>query len=44
MILSMGRTWRLGPEPEYLTLPGTRRPPGLGRLDDWDKVFRSGEA
>lgn len=43
MILSIGRTWRLGPEPEYLTVwhaPGT----GLSRLDDWDKVFRSGEA
>jgi len=43
MILSIGRTWRLGPEPEYLTVwhtPGV----GLSRLDDWDKVFRSGEA
>ena len=43
MVLSIGRTWRLGPEPEYLTVWHT---PGgdLGRLDDWDKVFRSGEA
>ena len=43
MILSMGRTWRLGPEPEYLTVWYTPTA-GLGRLDDWDKVFRSGEA
>jgi hypothetical protein len=43
MILGIGRTWRLGPEPEYLTVwhtPGA----GLGRIDEWDKVFRSGEA
>jgi hypothetical protein len=42
-ILSIGRTWRLGPEPEYMTIwhtPGA----GLERIDDWDTVFRSGEA
>ena len=43
MILSMGRTWRLGPEPEYMTVWYTPTA-GLGRIDDWDKVFRSGEA
>jgi hypothetical protein len=43
MILNMGRTWRLGPEPEYMTVWYTATA-GLGRLDDWDKVFRSGEA
>jgi hypothetical protein len=43
MILSMGRTWRLGPEPEYMTVWHTPTA-GLGRLDDWDTVFRSGEA
>ena len=43
MILSVGRTWRLGPEPEYMTVWYTPTA-GLGRLDDWDKVFRSGEA
>ena len=43
MILSMGRTWRLGPEPEYLTVWSTPTA-GLARIDDWDKVFRSGEA
>jgi hypothetical protein len=43
MILSVGRTWRLGPEPEYLTAWYTPTA-GLGRIDEWDKVFRSGEA
>jgi hypothetical protein len=43
MILNMGRTWRLGPEPEYMTVWYTPTA-GLGRIDDWDKVFRSGEA
>jgi hypothetical protein len=43
MILSIGRTWRLGPEPEYLTAWYTPSA-GLGRIDDWDRIFRSGEA
>lgn len=43
MILSIGRTWRLGPEPEYMTVWHTPAA-GLGRLDEWDKVFRSGAA
>jgi hypothetical protein len=43
MILSIGRTWRLGPEPEYMTVWHAPTQ-GLARLDDWDKVFRSGEA
>jgi hypothetical protein len=43
MILSIGRTWRLGPEPEYLTAWHTPSA-GLGRIDDWDRIFRSGEA
>src|SRR5512145_2369988 len=41
--LMLGRTWRLGPEPEYLTVwhsPAF----GLERFDDWERVFRSGEA
>lgn len=42
LILSIGRTWRLGPEPEYLTI--WYAPAGLARLDGWDEVFRSGEA
>jgi hypothetical protein len=43
LILSAGRTWRLGPEPEYMTVWHTPTP-GFGRIDDWDKVFRSGAA
>jgi len=43
MILSVGRTWRLGPEPEYMTVWYTPTA-GLGRIDEWDRVFRSGEA
>jgi hypothetical protein len=43
MIFSIGRTWRLGPEPEYLTVWYTPTA-GLKRIDDWDEVFRSGEA
>jgi hypothetical protein len=42
-VLMLGRTWRLGPEPEYL---GVWHSPafGLERLDDWERVFRGGEA
>jgi hypothetical protein len=43
MILGIGRTWRLGPEPEYMTVWHTPAA-GLARIDEWDKVFRSGEA
>jgi hypothetical protein len=40
---SAGRTWRLGPAPEYLTVWHS---PGLGfeRIDAWDRIFRSGHA
>lgn len=43
LILSVGRTWRLGPDPEYMSVwhtPGA----GLERLDAWDRIFRHGEA
>lgn len=43
LVLSIGRTWRLGPEPEYMTVwhsPAAE----FSRIDEWDKVFRSGEA
>ena len=43
MILSVGRTWRLGPEPEYMTVWYTPTA-DFGRIDEWDRVFRSGEA
>jgi hypothetical protein len=41
LLLNLGRTWRLGPEPEYL---GVWHSPaaGLERLDAWDHLFRSG--
>jgi hypothetical protein len=43
LILNIGRTWRLGPEPEYLAVWHT---PGksLERLDEWESIFASGEA
>jgi hypothetical protein len=43
LLLSAGRTWRLGPEPEYVHVwysPGC----GLDRIDAWERIFRSGEA
>jgi hypothetical protein len=43
LVWSAGRTWRLGPEPEYVHVwhsPGQ----GLERLDGWERVFRGGEA
>jgi len=43
LILSVGRTWRLGPAPAYMTVWHTPKA-GLDRLDEWDRVFRSGEA
>ena len=43
MLLSVGRTWRLGPEPEYMTVWYTPTG-GFGRIDDWDEIFRSGAA
>src|SRR5262245_23913667 len=42
-VLMLGRTWRLGPEPEYLTVWHSPAY-GLERFDDWERVFRSGEA
>jgi hypothetical protein len=43
MILSMGRTWRLGPEPEYMTVWYTPEG-GLARIGEWDRIFKSGVA
>ena len=43
LVLSVGRTWRLGPEPGYMTVWHTRNA-GLDRIDAWDRIFRSGEA
>ncbi len=43
LILNVGRTWRLGPEPEYLAVWYTPDF-GLERITDWERVFTSGEA
>lgn len=43
LVLNLGRTWRLGPEPEYLGVWYTPAA-GVGRLDDWDRIFRGGAA
>jgi hypothetical protein len=43
LVMSVSRTWRMGPEPEHLAVwhsPGF----GLERLDEWDRIFRSGAA
>lgn len=43
VVLNVGRTWRLGPEPAYVCVwhsPGK----GLERLGEWEAIFASGEA
>jgi len=37
------RTFRLGPEPEYITVWDSPDA-GLERIDAWDRIFRAGEA
>jgi hypothetical protein len=43
LVLGAARTWRMGPEPEHL---GVWQSPGFGfeRIDDWERIFRSGAA
>jgi hypothetical protein len=43
LVWSAARTWRMGPTPEYI---GVWYSPGFGfeRFDDWERMFRSGEA
>jgi hypothetical protein len=43
LILNIGRTWRIGSEPEYMCVWNT---PGKGveRLGEWEKIFSTGEA
>jgi hypothetical protein len=43
MAVMLGRTWRIGPEPEYMCVWYTKDS-GLDRLDAWESVFRSGGA
>jgi len=40
LIIRAGRTWRLGPEPEYLCVWSTPNA-GLERIDAWDREFRT---
>jgi hypothetical protein len=42
-VLMLGRTWRLGPEPEYMCVWHSAAA-GFERIDDWERVFRAGEA
>jgi hypothetical protein len=42
-VLLLGRTWRIGPEPEYMCVWHTKDH-GLERIDEWERVFRAGEA
>lgn len=42
LLLYLGRTWRIGGEPEYLAVYYTRDS-DLDRLDDWDAIFKSGD-
>jgi hypothetical protein len=43
LLANLGRTWRLGPEPEYFAVWHTPDQ-GLDRIDDWDRIFREGAA
>jgi hypothetical protein len=39
LILNAARTWRIGPQPEYLTVWWSPQA-GFARLDDWERTFR----
>jgi hypothetical protein len=43
LIVNLGRTWRMGPEPEYLAIWNTPTR-GLERLGEWASIFASHEA
>ena len=43
LLLNVGRTWRIGPEPEYMAVWYTPDS-GLERFTEWERVFVSGEA
>lgn len=43
LVLNLGRTWRIGPEPEYMAV-WYNASAGLERLTEWERVFTSGEA
>jgi hypothetical protein len=41
LLLNVGRTWRIGPEPEFLTAWYSQA--GLERLDQWEQLFAGEE-
>jgi hypothetical protein len=41
MVLNVGRTWRIGPGPEYLCVWYSAAY-GLERIDDWERLFAAG--
>jgi hypothetical protein len=43
LLLNLARTWRIGPHPPYLTI-WYREAAGLEQLDEWQRVFSSGDA
>jgi hypothetical protein len=43
LLLNLGRTFRTGPEPEYVAVWYTPAS-GLERVGDWERIFASGEA
>jgi hypothetical protein len=43
LVLNLARTWRIGPDPEYVIVYYTANG-GLERLGAWEQVFKSGQA
>jgi hypothetical protein len=43
LVLNVGRTWRIGPEPEYVAV-WYNAAAGLERIAEWERIFTSGEA
>lgn len=43
LLLNIGRTFRLGPEPEYIAVWYTPRE-GVERIGEWERIFASGDA
>jgi hypothetical protein len=43
LLLNLGRTFRTGPEPEYVAV-WYSRDAGLERIGEWERIFASGEA
>jgi hypothetical protein len=42
LVLNVGRTWRVGPQPEYVSV-WCHESPGLQRIDDWEAMYAQGE-